>query len=86
MRPDFLRDGKGALHYPVFTTIEEADESYRNSISWMTIDFMECCRATLADEDLAGIVINGFSNPLELNKKILQLMVDAEEKSKEQEQ
>lgn len=77
MRPDFLKDEKGALHYPVFTTIEETEEDYRNSVSWMTIDFTECCRATLADEDLAGIVINGFSNPLELNRKILQLVVNA---------
>lgn len=78
MKPDMLKNGGGELFFPAFTQIEEAPEGYRNSFSWITMDFMNCVHSAHANESCAGVVINGFSSPFVVTRPLLKLMLDLE--------
>lgn len=85
MKPDMLKNSRGELFYPAFTQIEETEEGYRNSFSWITMDFMNCAHSAYKNENCAGVVINGFSNPFVVSRPLLKCMIDAEASKREKE-
>ena len=85
MKPDMLRNSGGELFFPAFTQIEEAEEGYRNSFSWITMDFMNCAHSAYHNENCAGVVINGFSKPFVVSRPLLKLMIDAETSERKKE-
>lgn len=83
MKPDLLKNSDGALFFPAFTTVEETPEHYRNAISWITMDFMNCVHNAYHNESCSGVVINGFSESFVVNRPLMKLMLDIEgERSK----
>lgn len=84
-KPDMLKNSRGELFYPAFTQIEETEEGYRNSFSWITMDFMNCAHSAYKNENCAGVVINGFSNPFVVSRPLLKCMIDAEASKREKE-
>lgn len=82
MKPDMLKNDGGELFFPAFTQKEETPEGYRNSFSWITMDFMNCVHSAYANESCAGVVINGFSDPFVVNRPLLKLMLDLEASKK----
>lgn len=84
MKPDMLKNDAGELFFPAFTMKEETPEGYRNSFSWITMDFMNCVHSAYHNENCAGVVINGFSESFVVNRSLMKLMLDFEaEKNKE---
>ena len=78
MKPDMLKNGAGELFFPAFTLREETPEGYRNSFSWITMDFMNCVHNAYHNENCAGVVINGFSEPFVVNRPLMKLMLELE--------
>lgn len=78
MKPDMLKSGTGELFFPAFTTKEETPDNYRNSFSWITMDFMNCVHSAHSNENCAGVVINGFTESFAVNRTLMKLMLDAE--------
>lgn len=76
MKPDMLQNGVGEQFFPAFTLKEETPENYRNSFSWITMDFMNCVQSAYSNKACTGVVINGFSEPFLLNKQLLKLMIE----------
>lgn len=79
MKPDMLKNDAGELFFPAFTRKEETPEGYRNFFSWITMDFMNCVHSAYGNENCAGVVINGFSEPFVVNRPLMKLMLDFEE-------
>lgn len=79
MKPDMLKNSAGELFFPAFTLKEETPEDYRNSFSWITMDFMNCVHSAYNNENCAGVVINGFSEPFVVNRPLMKLMLELEE-------
>ena len=79
MKPDMLKNGAGELFFPAFTLKEETPENYRNSFSWITMDFMNCVHNANHYENCAGVVINGFSGSFVVNRQMMKLMLELEE-------
>ena len=82
MRPDFLKDGEGNAFFPAFTDREETEEGYRNSFSWITMPFLDCCRNVAPLQDCCGIVINGFSDPFVVDQKLIALILQLKSEEK----
>ncbi len=85
MKPDMLKNGAGELFFPAFTLKEETPEGYRNSFSWITMDFMNCVHSAYRSENCAGVVINGFSESFVVNRPLMKLMLEFEETKKKAE-
>jgi len=84
MQPDMLKNDSGELFFPAFTMKEETPENYRNNFSWITMDFMNCVHSACQNENCAGVVINGFSEPFVVNRALMKLMLEIEEKRNKQ--
>ena len=78
MKPDMLQNSEGELFFPAFTTKEETPENYRNSFSWITMDFMNCVHSAHSNENCAGVAINGFTESFVVNRTLMKIMLDAE--------
>ena len=86
MKPDMLKNGAGEQFFPAFTLKEETPEGYRNSFSWITMDFMNCVHNAYRNGNCAGVVINGFTESFVVNRPLMKLMLEIEEtKNKKQE-
>ena len=81
MKPDMLKNNAGELFFPAFTMAEETPENYRTSFSWITMDFMNCVHSAYGNENCTGVVINGFSEPFVVNRQVMKLMLETEEKT-----
>lgn len=79
MKPDMLKNGAGELFFPAFTMKDETPENYRNSFSWITMDFMNCVHNVNHYKNCAGVVINGFSESFVVNRPLMKLMLELEE-------
>lgn len=77
MKPDILKAPDGNLFFPAFTSREETDESYRNRFSWVQIPGKQIIGFALADSSLAGVVINGFSQPFTVTREMLDFIQQA---------
>lgn len=79
MKPDMLKSSAGELFFPAFTLKEETPENYRNSFSWITMDFMNCVHNAHHNENCSGVVINGFSESFVVNRPLMKFMLELEE-------
>ena len=79
MKPDMLKNGAGELFFPAFTLKEETPEDYRNTFSWITMDFMNCVHNAYRNENCAGVVVNGFSKSFVVNRPLMKFMLELEE-------
>ena len=71
--PDILQNGD-AFYFPVFTSEEEMGE-YGNSFSKVAKHFLEAANLALNNEkNVAGIVINAFSEPFVIPKEIFSII------------
>ena len=80
MKPDMLNNSAGELFFPAFTTKEETPANYREAFSWITLDFMNCVHNANHCENCFGVVINGFSESFVVNRQMMKLMLELEEK------
>lgn len=71
--PDILQNGD-EFFFPVFTTAEEMGE-YGSGFSKVEKHFLEAIiLAKNNDRDVAGIVINAFSEPFVIDKELFELI------------
>ena len=71
--PDILQNGEN-FFFPVFTSEEEMGE-YGNAFSKVEKHFLETIiLARNNEKDVAGIVINAFSEPFVINKELFELI------------
>ena len=75
--PDILQNGD-EFFFPVFTTVEEMGE-YGESFSKVQKHFLDAIiLAENNEQDVAGIVINAFSEPFVVNKEFFALIKEME--------
>ena len=75
--PDILQNGE-EFFFPVFTTAEEMGE-YGSGFSKVEKHFLEAIILAKNNErDVAGIVINAFSEPFVINKELFGLIEEIE--------
>lgn len=75
--PDILQNGE-EFFFPVFTTAEEMGE-YGSGFSKVEKHFLETIiLAKNNDRDVAGIVINAFSEPFVIDKELFDLIQEIE--------
>lgn len=73
MVPDILQNGDN-FFFPVFTTAEEMGE-YGNNFSKIQRHFLEAANLARNNEkNVAGIVINAFSEPFVINKELFEII------------
>lgn len=73
MVPDILQNGD-EFFFPVFTTAEEMGE-YGNNFSKIQRHFLEAANLARNNEkNVAGIVINAFSEPFVINKELFEII------------
>ncbi len=73
MVPDILQNGDH-FFFPVFTTVEEMGE-YRNQFSKMQRHFLEAMvQARNNEKNVKGIVINAFSEPVEIPVELFDII------------
>ena len=73
MVPDILQNGE-EFFFPVFTTAEEMGE-YGNNFSKIQRHFLEAANLARNNEkNVAGIVINAFSEPFVINKELFEII------------
>ena len=73
-KPDILKTDDGALFFPAFSSKEEANPDYRRSFSWLPMLGLDIIDAALHNNELSGVVINAFSEPYVINRKIMQII------------
>ncbi|MGN1276248.1 MAG: SseB family protein [Floccifex sp.] len=73
-KPDTLENEEGKF-FPVFLSEEEMPEDYRNHFSLLEIDFLKVIEMNL-NNDLKGIVLNAFTNPIEIHKEAFEFICD----------
>ena len=75
MVPDILQDGEN-LFFPVFTTAEEMGE-YGNTFSGIRMHFLDAADLARNNEkNVAGIVINAFSDKLNLPNDVVDIITE----------
>ena len=75
MVPDILQDGEN-LFFPVFTTAEEMGE-YGNTFSGIRMHFLDAADLARNNEkNVAGIVINAFSDKLNLPNAVVDIITE----------
>ncbi len=76
LRPDLLKTPSGELYFPAFTSKEETDADYRVRFSWMMMSGQQILEAAKANTQLAGIVVNAFSQPFRLTRQMIDVLLN----------
>ena len=75
MKPDILKNESGNFYFPVFSTKDEAPESYSNNFSWMNLPFVQCCNLVKNHADTNEIIINAYSNSLIIKQELIDIVM-----------
>lgn len=75
MKPDILKNEAGNLYFPVFSTKDEAPESYAKNFSWMNMSFVQCCNLVKSHAETDEIIINAYSNSLVIKKELIDIVL-----------
>jgi hypothetical protein len=74
MKPDILMTGDGKKFFPAFSRKEEAPEDYRGHFSWVSLPFENVAAMVMQREELAGLVLNAFSESVVLVREIVAIV------------
>ena len=73
MVPDILKNGED-LFFPVFSSNDQMGEEYGSHFSKVQKHFFQAMSMAMAREDIVGIVLDAFTQPFVIEKKMFDLI------------
>ena len=75
IRPDWLKgEGDTKVLLPIFSTEEEAPKEYKESFLWIPLTLDDCINMVDANNNCNGLVLNAFTNPIEIKNEYLNAL------------
>ena len=75
IRPDWLKGtGEDKVLLPIFSTEEEAPKEYKDSFLWISLTLDDCINMVDANNNCKGLVLNAFTNPIEIKDEYLKAL------------
>lgn len=74
MRPEFLTSGDGKRWLPIFSQSRQLPDGYRERLSVVKLDILQCLRMAHAAKDLSGLVLDAFTKPAVLPFQVADLL------------
>lgn len=76
-KPDILKNGDN-FFFPMFSNEEQIPEEYDNNFSKVILPVLQCISMAKSYENVCGIVIDAFTEPLVLGYEIADLIFEFE--------
>ena len=75
IRPDWLKpEGEEKVLLPVFSNDKETPKNYRDSFLWIPLTIDDCLKMVKENKNCQGIVLNAFTNPIEIKGELLEAL------------
>lgn len=75
IRPDWLRvPGEDQVFLPIFSNEEEATSDYSKGFLWISLTLDDCLKMVEDNKNCKGLVLNAFTNPIEIEGELLDAL------------
>ena len=75
IRPDWLRvPGEDQVFLPIFSNEEEATPDYSKGFLWISLTLDDCLKMVEDNKNCKGLVLNAFTNPIEIEGELLDAL------------
>ena len=75
IKPDWLKAiGEEKVLLPIFSNEEESPKEYRNSFIWLPLTIDDCLNMVNKNKNCQGLVLNAFTNPIEIKGELLNAL------------
>ncbi|HAJ73827.1 MAG TPA: hypothetical protein DCM49_03405 [Lachnospiraceae bacterium] len=78
LKVDIMEDEEGERYFPVFSSKEEIPEDYKEKQQIISLPMTKCIRMAKEREDLAGIVIDPFTDMVTMPPQITDIILEME--------
>lgn len=75
IRPDWLKpEGEEKVLLPIFSNEKESPKEYRDSFLWIPLTLDDCLKMVNENKNCQGLVLNAFTNPIEIKGELLDAL------------
>lgn len=75
IRPDWLKpEGEKKVLLPIFSNEQEAPKDYKDSFLWISLNIDDCLKMVNENNNCQGLVLNAFTNPIEIKGELLDAL------------
>ena len=75
IRPDWLKpEGEEKVLLPIFSNEKESPKEYRESFLWIPLTLDDCLKMVNENKNCQGLVLNAFTNPIEIKGELLDAL------------